>query len=106
MFAVTAQGLLRVWEAQQRAHPVQRAVQLLSEVAPPLGLDGWLHAPIGVRDGALMHLCETLFGGELHTATTCPHCGATMSATHYQDQLDCPSCRKMVRVHNSRYEAI
>jgi len=36
----------------------------------------------------------------------CPHCGATMSATHYQDQLDCPSCRRMVRVHNSRYEAI
>ena len=37
---------------------------------------------------------------------SCPHCGATMSATHYQDQLDCPSCRRMVRVHNSRYEAI
>jgi len=80
MFAVTAQGLLRVWEAQQRAHPVQRAVQLLSEVAPPLGLDGWLHAPIGVRDGALMHLCETLFGGELHTATTCPHCGERLES--------------------------
>jgi hypothetical protein len=37
---------------------------------------------------------------------SCPHCGATMSATHYQDQLDCPSCRGMVRVHNHRYEAI
>ena len=36
----------------------------------------------------------------------CPHCGANMSATHYQDQLDCPSCRQMVRVHNGRYEAI
>jgi hypothetical protein len=36
---------------------------------------------------------------------SCPHCGATMSATHYQDQLDCPSCRGMVRVHNHRYEA-
>ena len=36
----------------------------------------------------------------------CPHCGTTMSATHYQDQLDCPSCRGMVRVRNQRYEAI
>ncbi|MDB5395770.1 MAG: hypothetical protein JWM91_3276 [Rhodospirillales bacterium] len=36
----------------------------------------------------------------------CPHCGATMSATHYQDELDCPSCRGMVRVRNGRYEAI
>jgi hypothetical protein len=37
---------------------------------------------------------------------SCPHCGAAMSATHYQDELDCPSCRRMVRVHNERYEAI
>jgi hypothetical protein len=36
----------------------------------------------------------------------CPHCGANMSATHYQDELDCPSCRKMVRVRAGRYEAI
>jgi len=36
----------------------------------------------------------------------CPHCGAAMSATHYQEKLDCPSCRQMVRVHNNRYEAI
>jgi hypothetical protein len=37
---------------------------------------------------------------------SCPHCGALMSATHYQEKLDCPSCRGMVRVRNSRYEAI
>ena len=37
---------------------------------------------------------------------SCPHCGASMSATHYQETLDCPSCRGMVRVHNGRYEAI
>jgi hypothetical protein len=37
---------------------------------------------------------------------SCPHCGARMSATHYQDELDCPTCHAMVRVHNSRYEAI
>lgn len=37
---------------------------------------------------------------------SCPHCGAAMSATHYQDELDCPSCRKMVRVRNYRFEAI
>jgi hypothetical protein len=37
---------------------------------------------------------------------SCPHCGATMSATHYQDALECPSCLRTVRVHGGRYEAI
>jgi hypothetical protein len=35
----------------------------------------------------------------------CPHCGAVMSATHYQEELGCPSCDRKVRVRNGRYEA-
>ena len=35
----------------------------------------------------------------------CPHCGAVMSATHYQEELGCPSCDHKVRVRNGRYEA-
>jgi len=34
----------------------------------------------------------------------CPHCGAVMSATHYQTELGCPSCDQLVRVHDGRYE--
>ena len=34
----------------------------------------------------------------------CPYCGAKMSATHYQEELGCPSCQKMVRVHDNKFE--
>jgi hypothetical protein len=36
---------------------------------------------------------------------TCPHCGAAMSATHYQDQLGCPSCHAMVELRDGRFIA-
>jgi hypothetical protein len=36
----------------------------------------------------------------------CPHCAAEMSATHYQDQLPCPSCDAMVRVRDGRFETV
>jgi hypothetical protein len=61
MIAVDAQGLLRVWEEQQRAHPVQRSLHLLVRAWPEPGWDGWLHAPIGTRDAALLGLHERLF---------------------------------------------
>jgi predicted RNA-binding Zn-ribbon protein involved in translation (DUF1610 family) len=35
----------------------------------------------------------------------CPHCGASMSATHYQTELGCPSCGQMVAVKDGRYVA-
>ena len=35
----------------------------------------------------------------------CPHCGALMSAMHYQEKVDCPSCGGWVKVENSRFVA-
>ena len=36
----------------------------------------------------------------------CPHCGADMSATHYQKQVDCPSCSGDVAVRDERFFAV
>jgi hypothetical protein len=36
----------------------------------------------------------------------CPHCGAAMSATHYQSVVDCPNCAQDVEVGNNRFIAI
>ncbi len=33
----------------------------------------------------------------------CPHCGAVMTATHYQTELGCPSCDRRVLVSNERF---
>ncbi len=35
----------------------------------------------------------------------CPHCGAAMSATHYQEELGCPACHAIVKVRDGRFEA-
>jgi hypothetical protein len=78
--APSAEVLLRVWEEQQQAHPVRRAVGVLAAAAPELGWEGWMRAPIGVRDGALLGLQQRLFGNELHTTATCPHCGERIEA--------------------------
>ena len=80
MNAVDAHGLLQVWEAQQRAHPVQRALHLLALARPEPGFEGWLHAPIGVRDAALLCLHECLFGAALLTRSACPHCGEQLES--------------------------
>jgi uncharacterized protein (UPF0212 family) len=81
MIAASAPGLLRVWEAQQCAHPVVQALHLLVEAWPERGWGDWLHASIGERDAALLRLHESLFGDELHTATACPHCGERLESS-------------------------
>lgn len=81
MIAASAPGLLRVWEAQQRAHPVVQALHLLAEAWPERGWNAWLHASVGERDAALLSLHESLFGDELHTSTACPHCGERLESS-------------------------
>jgi len=36
----------------------------------------------------------------------CPHCGADASATHYQSQIDCPSCGEDIAVKDQRFIAL
>jgi hypothetical protein len=36
----------------------------------------------------------------------CPHCGADMSATHYQTEVDCPNCTGWVAVRDARFVAL
>ena len=36
----------------------------------------------------------------------CPHCGADISATHYQNQIDCPSCAGDIAIRDSRFVAL
>jgi hypothetical protein len=78
--AANAEDLLRVWEDNQRAHPVRRALQALAAASPETDRDAWAHAPIGVRDRALLRLHEELFGGELHTTAQCPTCGERLES--------------------------
>jgi hypothetical protein len=87
MMAPSAQELLHVWEEYQRSHLVRRALGALTAAAPKRGWDGWAHAPIGERDRALLGLYEQLFGGDIHTTTSCPHCGERLELDFTAGQI-------------------
>src|SRR5215207_7865062 len=87
MMAPSAEDLLRVWEEQRQADPVRRAVGVLATAVPELGWDGWMSAPIGSRDGALLDLQERLFGGDLHTTATCPDCRERVESTFHTSDV-------------------
>ncbi len=36
----------------------------------------------------------------------CPHCGAAASATHYQTEIDCPSCGGDIAIREARFVAL
>lgn len=36
----------------------------------------------------------------------CPHCDAAISAMHYQEQIDCPSCAGWVKIKDNRFIAV
>lgn len=81
MLSPRPEALLRVWEEQQAAHPVRRALALLAACTPAHGWAAWAQAPIGARDGALMALHETLFGAALHTTASCDDCGERLESS-------------------------
>ena len=109
--AANAEDLLRVWEDNQRAHPVRRALQALAAASPETDRDAWAHAPIGVRDRALLRLQEELFGSELHTTTHCPSCGERIESEFsvrdiggHADQQAMPAAAAPSRVQAHGFE--
>jgi hypothetical protein len=70
------------------------------------GIGGWF-----IAIGLALFLVSFYYGFFVNSAVArglyfgdCPYCGAKMSATHYQDELGCPSCERIVRVRDSRFE--
>lgn len=69
---LSAEQMLRVWEAGLDRSPLTRAVEMLrvAEVTEdPAGLS------LGARDLHLLELREQIFGPEIHGAGNCPQCG-------------------------------
>lgn len=75
-----AEALLRIWEEQYPAHPIQRALALLEAAWPEFG-GAWALAPVGQRDAGLLRLYELLFGSGLQTVTHCPSCGERLESS-------------------------
>jgi hypothetical protein len=87
MISSTAERLLRVWEENQRRHPVRRGLALLAEICPEASCDDWCARAVGARDRRLLELHEHLFGGELRTVTACPKCSEQLESDFEAGQL-------------------
>ncbi len=99
MIAPSDEELLRVWEENQRSHPVRRALLALVAAAPDRGWEGWGRAPIGERDRALLGLHERLFGSELRTTAACPQCGERLESEFSANEIQSASAPSESPLH-------
>ena len=72
--ALTATGLLNVWERGRSQTPVERALALLAWADADTPPEAWARKNIGQRDAWLLRLREKLFGPRLTGQAQCPGC--------------------------------
>jgi len=77
MSALSASGLLAVWEQGRALAASDRALCLLAWAQADADADAAAVArlPVGARDAALLDLRERLFGSPLGCVVACPACG-------------------------------
>lgn len=66
--------LLGIWERGLNQSPVRRALGLLTAANPENFPAQLAELSIGQRDGLLMTLREWMFGSQIQSIATCPHC--------------------------------
>ena len=66
--------VLALWEAGIQSSPAWRSARLLAAQSSGMDPIEAERAPIGVRDAALLHLREQLFGPHLDCVADCPRC--------------------------------
>jgi hypothetical protein len=71
----SASELVTVWESGLGLTPIERGLRLLAALFPEASDEELAHYTIGERDAWLLTLREQLFGAEVASVATCPHCG-------------------------------
>src|SRR5215204_6554358 len=74
MRSLSAYDLLRVWEAGEDQHPLDRALTLLAAACPELTWDELAALSVGQRDARLLALRERTSGPRLNGFAECPQC--------------------------------
>lgn len=87
MSALTAAGLLTVWEQAQTSHPIERALRLLHASYPSVPVETLSTLSLGQRDALLLALREQVFGGQISGVATCPACGEQLEVELQVDDL-------------------
>lgn len=91
MRPLTAETLLRTWDAGRDRHPVDRALVLFALADPERAPSSLADRPLGERNAALLGLRRDLFGPRLPATVDCPGCQARLEL-----DLDVPALLAVV----------
>src|SRR5574341_1334174 len=74
MAPLSAQDILRIWEAGIALEPVGRALAILAGAFPGTPREALAALPVGRRDARLLEIREETFGPTLEGVSSCPRC--------------------------------
>ena len=75
MRALSASGLLEIWERGAGSPPVEQALAILSAAFPQAPPDALSRLDVVQRDLCLLHLRGLTFGPQIRGLAVCPACG-------------------------------
>ncbi len=81
MAALSAQDILRIWEAGVAQEPVGRALAILAAASPGTPREELAALPVGRRDARLLEIREVTFGPTLDGVSSCPRCSGRVEFT-------------------------
>jgi hypothetical protein len=81
MAPLSAQDILRVWEAGVAQSPADRALAILAAASPGVPGEALAALPVGRRDARLLEIREETFGPTLHGLSPCPRCAERVEFT-------------------------
>jgi hypothetical protein len=87
MQALSATGLLNLWEEGFRRTPVEQALLLLYAAFPERTREELAQLNIGQRDALLLRIREQTFRPNLVGLSACPNCGERLETTFTADEI-------------------
>jgi hypothetical protein len=87
MPALSAQDILRIWEAGTGQEPVGRPLTILAVASPAIPRHELAALTVGRRDARLLAVLEETFGSKLESVAACAQCGEPMEFVLEADEL-------------------
>jgi hypothetical protein len=87
MHSLTANDIIRIWEASDPQKATEQAVTIMTVAYPGESDDALRRLSLGRRNMRLLSLRERLFGSELNAFAECPQCGERLEFSINSEDL-------------------
>lgn len=84
---LSAHNILRVWEAAEAQHPIDRALTILRLIRPDATREELASYSVASRDASLWELRERIFGHQVDGFAECPECAEKLEFGLQTDDL-------------------